>query len=60
VKIAVHQIAFTVPDGAAGIAPELARLATAVEEAGVSQLSVMDHYFQMERILPATDPMLEG
>jgi F420-dependent oxidoreductase-like protein len=60
VKIAVHQIAFTVPDGAAGIAPELTRLATAVEEAGVSQLSVMDHYFQMEQILPATDPMLEG
>jgi F420-dependent oxidoreductase-like protein len=60
VKIAVHQIAFTVPDGAAGIAPELVRLATAVEEAGVSQLSVMDHYFQMEQILPATDPMLEG
>lgn len=59
-KIAVHQIAFTVPDGAAGIAPELARLAAAVEEAGVSQLSVMDHYFQMEQILPATDPMLEG
>jgi F420-dependent oxidoreductase-like protein len=56
----VHQIAFTVPDGAPGIAPELARLATAVEEAGVTHLSVMDHYFQMEQILPATDPMLEG
>jgi F420-dependent oxidoreductase-like protein len=60
VKIGVHQIAFTVPDGTPGIAPELVRLATAVEEAGVSRLSVMDHYFQMEQILPATDPMLEG
>jgi F420-dependent oxidoreductase-like protein len=60
VKIGVHQIAFTVPDGAAGIAPELVRLATAVEDAGVTHLSVMDHYFQMEQILPATDPMLEG
>lgn len=59
-KLGVHQIAFTVPDGAPGIAPELARLATAVEEAGLTHLSVMDHYFQMERILPATDPMLEG
>jgi F420-dependent oxidoreductase-like protein len=56
----VHQIAFTVPDGAAGIAPELARLGAAVEAAGVTHLSVMDHYFQMEQILPATDPMLEG
>lgn len=59
-KIGVHQIAFTVPDGTPGIAPELARLANAVEEAGVTHLSVMDHYFQMEQILPATDPMLEG
>jgi F420-dependent oxidoreductase-like protein len=60
VKLGVHQIAFTVPDGAAGIAPELARLGAAVEAAGVAHLSVMDHYFQMERVLPATDPMLEG
>jgi F420-dependent oxidoreductase-like protein len=56
----VHQIAFTVPEGAVGIGPELARLGAAVEEAGVTHLSVMDHYFQMEAILPATDPMLEG
>ncbi len=59
-KLGVHQIAFTVPDGAPGIGPELARLGAAVEEAGVTHLSVMDHYFQMEAILPATDPMLEG
>lgn len=56
----MHQIAFTVPDGPRGIAPELARLASAAEDAGVSHLSVMDHYFQMESIFPATDPMLEG
>jgi F420-dependent oxidoreductase-like protein len=60
VKIGVHQIAFTVVDGTPGIGPELARLGNAVEEAGVTHLSVMDHYFQMEQILPATDPMLEG
>jgi F420-dependent oxidoreductase-like protein len=60
VKLGVHQIAFTVSDGAAGIAPELARLGAAVEAAGVTHLSVMDHYFQMEQVLPATDPMLEG
>ena len=56
----MHQIAFTVPDGPAGIAPELVRLAQAVEEAGVTHLSLMDHYFQMEQMFPATDPMLEG
>ncbi|TDV53789.1 LLM class F420-dependent oxidoreductase [Actinophytocola oryzae] len=59
-KIGVHQIAFTVPEGAAGIAPELARLGAAVEAAGATHLSVMDHYFQMEARFPATDPMLEG
>jgi F420-dependent oxidoreductase-like protein len=56
VKIGVHQVQFTMSD----IAPELARLATAVEEAGVSRLTVMDHYFQMEQMFPATEPMLEG
>ncbi len=53
-------MAFTVPGGPAGIAPELARVGQAVEAAGVTHLSVMDHYFQMERYFPATDPMLEG
>ncbi|GAB3448104.1 TIGR03560 family F420-dependent LLM class oxidoreductase [Actinophytocola sediminis] len=51
---------FRFPDGAAGIAPELARVGAAVESAGVTHLSVMDHYFQMDRLRPATDPMLEG
>jgi len=59
-RLGVHVIQFTVTEGTAGIAPELARVGQAVEAAGVSHLSVMDHYFQMERILPATDPMLEG
>lgn len=59
-RLGVHVYAFTVPGGPPAIAPELARVGRAVEAAGVSHLSVMDHYFQMERILPATDPMLEG
>jgi F420-dependent oxidoreductase-like protein len=59
-RLGVHVIQFTVTDGTAGIAPELARVGQAVEAAGVSHLSVMDHYFQMDRIFPATDPMLEG
>jgi F420-dependent oxidoreductase-like protein len=59
-RLGVHVIAFTVPDGAPGIAPELARVGQAVEAAGVTHLSVMDHYFQMDRVMPATDPMLEG
>jgi F420-dependent oxidoreductase-like protein len=59
-RLGVHVTAFTVPGGPTGIAPELARVGQAVEAAGVAHLSVMDHYFQMDRVLPATDPMLEG
>ncbi|MPZ80226.1 MAG: TIGR03560 family F420-dependent LLM class oxidoreductase [Actinophytocola sp.] len=58
--LGIHVIAFTVPDGTPGIAPELARVGQAAEAAGVTHLSVMDHYFQMEQLMPATDPMLEG
>jgi F420-dependent oxidoreductase-like protein len=60
VHLGIHVVAFTVPDGPAGIAPELARVATAAESAGAADLSVMDHYFQMEEWFPADDPMLEG
>ncbi|MFI9812489.1 LLM class F420-dependent oxidoreductase [Saccharothrix variisporea] len=59
-RLGIHVIEFTVPDGAAGIAPELARVGQAVDAAGVARLSVMDHFFQMEMFKPATDPMLEG
>jgi F420-dependent oxidoreductase-like protein len=58
--IGIHVIAFTVPDGPAGIAPELRRVAAAAEAAGATDLSVMDHWFQMDQIAPASDPMLEG
>lgn len=40
---------------------ELADTAEAAEHAGLAWLSVMDHYFQMERAgFPASDPMLEA
>ncbi|MGH9005914.1 MAG: LLM class F420-dependent oxidoreductase, partial [Acidimicrobiia bacterium] len=49
-----------VPDGPAGIADELRRVGAAAETVGVSDLSVMDHWFQMEAMWPVTDPMMEG
>ena len=40
---------------------ELADTCAAAEDAGVSWISVMDHYFQMERAgFPREDPMLEA
>jgi F420-dependent oxidoreductase-like protein len=59
-KIGLHVVSFSWPDSPASIAPTLAGLATAAEEAGVSELSFMDHWFQMESFAPATEPMLEG
>jgi F420-dependent oxidoreductase-like protein len=53
-------MAFTVPGGAPAIAAELARVGEAAEAAGVTHLSVMDHYFQVDQWAPATDPMLEA
>jgi len=60
VRLGIHVIAFNVEGGTAEVGPELARIAQAAEAAGVGWLSVMDHYFQMEHVAPAEDPMLEG
>ena len=44
----------------AGIGPGLTRLSQRAEAIGVRTLSFMDHYFQMDWMAPAEDPMLEG
>ena len=59
-QLGIHVYAFTVPDGPAGIAPELRRIGAAAEAAEATDLSFMDHWFQMEMTAPASDPMLEG
>jgi F420-dependent oxidoreductase-like protein len=59
-RLGVHLNRFHHPKGAAGLGPELASAGAAAEAAGVSWLSVMDHYFQMEHNGGAEDPMLEG
>jgi F420-dependent oxidoreductase-like protein len=59
-QLGIHVVEFTVPDIPNGIAPDLRRVAQAVEAAGITDLSVMDHWFQMEAMAPAEDPMMEG
>jgi F420-dependent oxidoreductase-like protein len=56
----LHVSRFDWADGPAAIGPGVTRLARTAEEAGVRALSFMDHYFQMDRMAPAEDPMLEG
>ena len=59
-KVAVHLSSFTFPGGSASIAPTLAAVGRAADEAGLAALSVMDHFFQMDMMAPAEEPMLEG
>jgi F420-dependent oxidoreductase-like protein len=59
-EVGIHVASFNYPGGTSTTAPELTRLAQAAEAAGATWLSVMDHYFQIDRIGPADDPMLEG
>ena len=59
-RLGVHIVNFELPGGTEAIGPTLARLGTAVDEAGIENLSVMDHYFQMEMAGGPEKPMLEG
>jgi F420-dependent oxidoreductase-like protein len=56
----LHVTRFDWAGGPAGIGPGAARLARTAEGVGIRALSFMDHYFQMEVMAPAEDPMLEG
>jgi F420-dependent oxidoreductase-like protein len=56
----LHVPRFTWPGGPASVGPTLASLARTAEAIGVRTLSVMDHWFQMEMMWPAEEPMLEG
>ena len=46
--------------GPSGIGPGVADLTQRAEAMGVRTVSFMDHYFQMDWMAPAEDPMLEG
>jgi len=59
-KVALHVASFTWPDGPASIGPTLARFGPAAEDAGVSYVSLMDHFFQIPNVGEVTEPMLEG
>lgn len=58
--IALHVSDFTPFGSPATLAAGLSATARAADAAGFTTLTLMDHYFQMEQMAPATDPMLEG
>jgi F420-dependent oxidoreductase-like protein len=59
-RVGIHVVSFTWPGFPESIGPTLAATARSAEDAGVSSFSLMDHWFQMEAMAPATDPMVEG
>ena len=59
-RLGVHLVSFTLPGGSAAIAPTLAAVGSAAEEAGLDNLSFMDHHLQLEFLGDPTEPMLEG
>ena len=59
-KIGLQLSNFTLPGGPETLAAHLARVAQRAEQAGFSSLWVMDHFFQIGHIGPASMDMLEA
>jgi F420-dependent oxidoreductase-like protein len=59
-KIGLHIVTWDFPGGPTAIGPTLGAIGATAEEAGLTDISVMDHWFQMEALAPATEPMMEG
>jgi F420-dependent oxidoreductase-like protein len=59
-KLAIHFPNFTLPGQPDTLASVLSATARAAEDGGCSTFTVMDHWFQMEELATAQDPMLEG
>jgi F420-dependent oxidoreductase-like protein len=59
-RVGVHVVNFSLPGGPAAIASTLTELCRAAEDAGVSNLSAMDHYLQLDMAGGPEEPMLEG
>jgi alkanesulfonate monooxygenase len=59
-KLGVHVADFTFPGGPAQLGTDLKRIAVAVEDAGFTKLSVMDHVWQIAVVGPQENDMLEA
>jgi F420-dependent oxidoreductase-like protein len=59
-KIGIHFMNFTHPDGGAALRSAVGDTAVVADEAGIDRFTAMDHWFQMEHFQTAFDPMLEG
>src|SRR3954453_13174866 len=58
--LGLHIVRFDWPGAPDNTADVLAGIGRAADDAGMTHLSVMDHYFQIGMTGPPEDPMLEG
>jgi F420-dependent oxidoreductase-like protein len=58
--LGVHCANLTWPGGPEALGTTLAGVAKAADQGGVTTLTMMDHYFQMESLGGPPEPMLEG
>jgi F420-dependent oxidoreductase-like protein len=59
--VGLHVVSFSWPHAPADTGPTLGRIAEAAEQVGITDLSLMDHFFQLEMMgLTAEREMLEG
>lgn len=59
-KLAIHCADLDWPGGPTALGPTLAAVARSADQGGVTTLTMMDHYFQMENLGGPLRPMLEG
>lgn len=59
-ETALHVASFSWPNSPDATADTLSRVAKIADEGGFTSLSVMDHFFQMDMMFDAAEPMLEG
>ena len=59
-ELGIHFVNFTLPGAPASLARTLTETARVAEDGGATTFTVMDHWFQMEMMASAADPMLEG
>ena len=59
-RIGLQVPKFTWPGAPVSIGPGLAGIARTADDAGFASIWVMDHFFQIEMVGAAEEPMLEG
>ncbi len=59
-KLAIHCANLSYDGGPSALVPTLTGIAKAADQGGVTTLTMMDHWFQMENLGGPEQPMLEG